>query len=480
MSASVAQAIPPEASATLQAGMWKTIGAIVGVLALPALWFAPLPLEPRAQHAIAIATFMVILWITEVVPHAITGLIGCWLFWAFQVAPVRTAFGGFSTSEAPWFLLGALLIGTMVSESGLARRVAYSILAHVGTSFSRVLLAFLVTNFLMTFMIPAGPPRVILLGTIALGAVASYGLDNKSNVAKALILAVTFSATLNDKTILGSTPAILARSLIVEHGHVPVYWSQWLIAYAPLGIANLLLVWWLMLRLYPPETKDLPGGVDFLRRRAGELGPWTAREKRAAFWIIAAVGLWMTDFVHHVSPAIIGLGVGLATVLPGIGALDTADLKKINFYILLFMGTALSMAEVLRDTGAVRVLSEVMLAVVSPWVHSVFDSTVFLYWSAFVAHLLLASETSMISVTMPVVMDVSLKTGLDPLAVGLVWSFATGGKLFIYQSLVLIAGYTFGCYGAHDVLKIGAFFLIVQWLLLLLIVPLYWPLLGIG
>jgi di/tricarboxylate transporter len=60
-----------------------------------------------------------------------------------------------------------------------------------------------------------------------------------------------------------------------------------------------------------------------------------------------------------------------------------------------------------------------------------------------------------------------------------VWSYSTGGKLFIYQSLVLIAGYSFGCYTARDVFKIGLFFLITQSILLLVLVPFYWPLLGI-
>ncbi|MGH9784580.1 MAG: hypothetical protein ACRD88_10365 [Terriglobia bacterium] len=32
----------------------------------------------------------------------------------------------------------------------------------------------------------------------------------------------------------------------------------------------------------------------------------------------------------------------------------------------------------------------------------------------------------------------------------------------------------------RDVFRISAFFLIVDWVLLLLIVPLYWPLIGIG
>src|SRR3990167_7793072 len=131
-------------------GRAKIIGGVLGILLLPTLWFAPLPLEPRAQHALAIAGFMVVFWITEVLPHAMTGLLGCWLFWTLQVAPIRTAFGGFSSSEAPWFLLGALLIGVMVTESGLARRLAFTILSLVGSSFSHILLAFIITNFILT------------------------------------------------------------------------------------------------------------------------------------------------------------------------------------------------------------------------------------------------------------------------------------------------------------------------------------------
>ncbi|HEY7680562.1 MAG TPA: SLC13 family permease [Terriglobia bacterium] len=464
---------------SLPLGRGKLLGAVLGILALPVFWYIPLPLEPRAQHALAITAFMVIFWIVEVVPHAVTGLLGCWLFWSLQVAPIRTAFSGFSSSEAPWFLLGALLIGLMVTESGLAKRLAFTILSLVGSSFSRILLAFILTNLVMTVLIPAGPPRVILLCTIVLGALTSFGVDHKSNIAKALIIGVVFSATLNDKTILASTPAILARSLIMEHGHVPVYWSQWLIAYAPLGLANIFAIWWLMMRLYPPEKKELPGGQAYLRQQLEVLGPWNALEKRAAFWTFTAVVLWATDRFHGVSPAVIGLGVGLAASLPGIGVLTMESMKKLNFFIVLFMGTALSMAEVLRETGAVQVLSDSLFRFIAPLIQNTNDSTIILYWTAFVAHLVLASETSMIAVSMPLVMNFALVNQLDPLALGFVWSFATGGKLFIYQSLVLIAGHTFGAYDARDILKVGVFFLFVEWLLLLLIVPLYWPLIGI-
>lgn len=453
-------------------------GAVLGIAALPALWFAPLPLAPSAQHALAIASFMVIFWITEAIPHAITGLVGCWLFWALGVVPSHTAFSGFS-SEAPWFLLGALLLGLMVTETGLARRLAFTILSGVGTYYPHILLGLILTDFLMTFMIPAGPPRVILLGTIVLGVVASFGLDGKSNVGRGAILAITFSATLFDKTIIGSTPSILARSLIEEHGHVPVYWTQWFIAYFPLDVINILAAWWLILRLYPPEKSHLPGGQEFLRRQRQALGPWTAPEKRAAIITILAVGLWATDFIHHISPAVVGLGAGLVATLPGLGVLKVEDFRKLHYSIFFFMGTAIGMGGALRETKALEVLSSTLFGFMTPYIHNVLHSTVLLYWAAFAAHLVLASETAMIATSMPLVMNFGLQHHLSPLALGMVWSFATGGKLFIYQSLVLIAGYSFDCFTARDVFRIGLFFLIAESLLLLLIVPLYWPLIGI-
>lgn len=460
-------------------GKGKFLGTALGVLALPFLWFAPLPLEPPAQHALAISALMVIFWIVEPVPHAVTGLLGCWLFWALEVVPEQTVFSGF-TSEAPWFLLGALFIAAMVTESGLARRIAYTMLARVGTSYSRILLAFVLTDFVMTFLVPAGPPRVILLGAIILGVVASFGLDSKSNVARGLMLAMVFAATQFDRVVLGSTPAILARSLIVEHGHVEVYYSQWFIAYLPATIVYIFSIWWLVSRLYPPEKSHLPGGKEFIQEQLRNLGPWSSREKRAMAWTAIAIAVWATDFLHHVSPAVVGLGIGLAATIPGIGVLKMDDLRKVNFLVFLFMGTTISMGGALRETHALDLLSNSVFGFVSPMIHSTFSSAVVLYWVAFASHLILASQTANIAVTMPVLMNYADANGLDALGVGLIWSFSAAGKLFIYQSLVLIAGYTFNCYSGKDVLRISAFFLILDWVLLILMAQFYWPLLGIG
>jgi di/tricarboxylate transporter len=232
--------------------------------------------------------------------------------------------------------------------------------------------------------------------------------------------------------------------------------------------------------MFPPETSELPGGIAFIRQERARLGRWTASEKKAAFWIVLAVSIWATDFIHHLNPAIVGLGVGLVATFPLVGVLTKEQIGKINFLIVLFMGSTISMAGVLRETGAVRVLADALFGYIGPVITTTFHSTLILYWAAFIAHLVLASETAMVSISIPALMEFALNNGLNPLVVGMLWTFAVGGKLFIYQSLVLIAGYSFGCFNARDVLRLGIVFLLVENLMLLVLVPFYWPLIGIG
>src|SRR5260370_25582379 len=153
-----------ETSRTIQ------IGRAAAVVIPIALWFAPLPLERPAQKAIAVTSFMIIAWITHALDHAVTGLIGCYLFWALGVAKVEIAFGGFSSST-PWFLFGAVLFGTMAAKSGLGRRLAYLVMRGVGDTYPRLLLGLIISDFLLTFPLPSGIARVVIMAAVAIGLI---------------------------------------------------------------------------------------------------------------------------------------------------------------------------------------------------------------------------------------------------------------------------------------------------------------------
>ena len=445
----------------------------------PAIWFAPVGLEPTTRHALAIATLMIVAWITQAAEYALAGLVGCFLFWALHVTTFSVAFGGFANDTA-WFLFGALLLGTVATRSGVARRLAYLVMLRVGITYPRILLGLIVTDLLLTLVVPSGIARVVILAAIALGLAEAFGAGRGSNVARGMFLVITYTANIFDKMIIAGAASITARGLIERVGEVEVLWSLWALAFLPCSLLTVLVAWRLTIWLYPPESVTLARGYDYLEDELRRMGPWSALERRSAILIAAAVLLWVTDFLHHVSPAVIGIGAGLLALLPHVGVLETEDMKRLNYLPVFFVATAVSMGGVLEATKALDVLTGVAFAFMQPLMTNIFTTTVVMYWTAFVYHFFLASEISMLATSIPLVMGLAKAQAMSPLLLGMIWTFAAGGKLFVYQSGVLVVGYSYGYFAPRDLLRIGLALTIAEFVILLLLVPFYWPLLGIA
>ena len=451
---------------------------IICVVAPLLFWFAPLPLDPVIQHAFAISLFMLLAWITEAIDHAVAGLIGCFLFWALGVVRFNVAFSGFANDTA-WFLFGATLIGMMASKSGLARRLAYHVMLRVGTTYPRILLGLVVTDFILTIVVPSGIARVAIMAAIVLGLIEAFRLQPGSNGARGMFLIVTYTAALFDKMIIAGASSIMARGMIERVGGVEVQWSQWFIAFLPCHVLTVLAAWLFTLWLFPPEKTELAAGESYLKEELGKLGPFSTMEIRAALLLGCATLLWVTDFIHHISSAKIGLGIGLAALLPVVGLLNVEDLKKLNYLPVFFVAAALGMAQVLIATKGLDLLTDVMFSWMQPFMTDTFASTVVLYWTAFFYHIALSSDIAMLGTSMPLLMNFAKSHGLSPLALGMVWVFGSGGKIFVYQSAVLIVGYSFGYFRSRDLLRIGLLLTIVEFVAIILIVPFYWPIIGI-
>jgi di/tricarboxylate transporter len=69
---------------------------------------------------------------------------------------------------------------------------------------------------------------------------------------------------------------------------------------------------------------------------------------------------------------------------------------------------------------------------------------------------------------------------LNALSLGMVWTFSSGATIFMYQNAVLIVGYSYGYFTSKDLFRLGLWITFIDSLLLLIIVPFYWPLIGIG
>lgn len=457
----------------------KLLGRIVTVVIPVAFWFTPFALDKTAKHALAITIFMILAWITEAMDHAITGFVGCTLYWMLGVVKFPSAFSGFA-NDTTWFLFGATLIGLMAMKTGLARRVAYLIMLVVGNSYARILLGLIIVDYVLTYFVPSAISRLVIVAAIALGLMEILGVGKGSNVGRGMFMILTYVANIFDKMILAGASSLTAKGLMEKVGQIPVSWGGWAYAFLPCGILTIFIAWRLALWLYPPEIKQLPGGAAYFRQELAKMGPWSAAEMKTAFLLVLALGLWLTDSRHpNLSASMVGMAVGLIGALPGIGVLDVEDVKKVNYLPVFFVAAAISMGDVLVATKSLDVLTNVMFNWMTPLIHGVFGSTTVLYWTAFTYHLFLASEISMLGTSIPLVMKFALAKHLSPLILGMIWTFGAGAKIFVYQSGVMIVGYAYGYFETKDMFKVGLWMSIIEYLILLGMVALYWPMIGL-
>ncbi len=331
-------ATPEERSAS-----WRLIFSVICVVVPVAIWFAPLAVPHAAKGAMAVTSFMILAWMTNVMEYGAAGVIGCVLFWALGVAKFETAFSGF-VSDTPWFLVGAILLGEAANKTGIPQRIGAFVVTRVGTSYSRLLLGLIITTFLLTFVVPSGSARIVIMAAIAIGVINVFGVGKGSNIGRAIFLCITYTAAIFDKMIIAGAGAITARGIIVKVGGVNVSWGLWFIAYLPCALLTIWASWRFALWVFPPEVENLDGRMDQLKDKLRASVPWNSMALKSSILSGLAIILWLTDFIHHVSPTMIALLLAMAAFLPGIDILNAKDMERTNLLPFFFVAAALGMS----------------------------------------------------------------------------------------------------------------------------------------
>src|SRR2546426_10119485 len=115
-----------EAAPARERDWWKLATLILCTAVSLSVFLVPMEISAAAYKALAVTVWMILLWIFAPIDHAITGLAGCVLYWVTGAVNFETAFSGYSR-DTPWFLFGAIIFGSVAAQTGLARRLAYSV-----------------------------------------------------------------------------------------------------------------------------------------------------------------------------------------------------------------------------------------------------------------------------------------------------------------------------------------------------------------
>lgn len=155
-------------------------------------------------------------------------------------------------------------------------------------------------------------------------------------------------------------------------------------------------------------------------------------------WLLAAVGLWLTDTIHGIDIGWVSVGVTIGMALPVVGNLvGGSQIKEVNLNTLLFLCASMAIGSVGTKTGMSFFLAGRLLPA------HLGDSLAGLFLvigaACILLHLLLGSIMAVFSLAVPALLTIT--AGVSPLAVGLlVYVLTVGQWFFPYQSLSLTIG----------------------------------------
>jgi sodium-dependent dicarboxylate transporter 2/3/5 len=412
-------------------------GFVAAPLVFAALWCAPLDLTPPAQRLAALLAAVVVLWISEALPMAMTAFLGVAMTVPLGIATPTDAFAPFA-DPLIFLFIGSFILAQAIFFHGLDRRFAFAILGLPGVAArpARVLVAYAGVACAISMWISNTATVAMLLpiGLSLLAVLDAYG-ETSARYGAALILSTSFGASIGGiGTPVGTAPNLIGLGFLRRATGVDVPFFTWM----TLGLPVVLVLIAVSLSSLARDARA-PGGrsevhlAGAIARERRAIGPWTAGQRNTVIafgltvlgWVLPgllAVVLGTDDPAYRwmqatlPEPVVALLGAGLLFVLP-IDArrleftLPWREAVKIEWWIVFLYGGGIALGTLAFKTGLAEALGHALTSTLG-----VQSSLGLIVTSTALATVLseTTSNTASANMVVPVVIAFARSAGIDP------------------------------------------------------------------
>lgn len=355
----------------------------LALLAPGAAWWLghALPYEQRALAAIFALT--VALWVTELMPLAVTALLSTALLVLFADVNEKTAFAAYGDPIIPLFI-GSFLLAKAMEVTGLSERIAWWALRNrwAAGSAGRLLLAAGALSCAVSLFVSNTATAAMLL-PIAKTVIASMQAE-KTRFAIALLLMLTWGSSVAVGLPVGTPPNLIGIGLIERVTGRQISFLEWAAFGMPITIVMVGIAWLLLRILDLREPVDTTGAVIAAERRYRALPPMRASERATMVSFFVALFLWVApdalavgsqlltggtsnavDWMRaHITPTVAALaGASLLFILPAHDRRSQRTLTwkegaRIDWGVILLFGGGIALGQAMFASGLANTLGE--------------------------------------------------------------------------------------------------------------------------
>ena len=403
--------------------------SIVSALSIPVIWFMTLPetaetagtvvMDTDARVTLVVFAVAVWMWVFSAVSDTFVALSAASVLVLLGIISADALFSPLG-SETIWLLIGAFIISSAVTRSGLALRVTVRI--SVGISSPRILVHVLTFATVLTaFVVPATSGRAALILPVFLAFSAVLPAWLLRVLAITLPSVVLFSAV---ASLIGAGAHLITEQILLDQGLEGFSFTRWLLLGLPFALFSSHLAAEIILLALSDDKQRAQQLVitEKALNRGKAQEPIGAKELRSLLVLGGVVILWFTESIHHIPPAMVAVLGALLAASPYIGTVDLAEaVRKIPWSLLLFMAATIAISQALTESGAVEILASSLLQGLNG---TMFVLVVIVVSAA--AHLVIQSRSARSAVLIPIVVALAPAVGVNPVAAAFISTAAAG------------------------------------------------------
>ncbi len=476
----------------------KKYGLIAGIIVGVLIWLLPTPAGMTVvQHKLlSIFGGAVVLWITIGVSFATSTLMIVTLlyFWVGNLDGKVNAAGklirqtaftmsGFSSS-ALWLLVTGFIISIAMVQTGVARRVALNMMRMFGKTPMGATFAPMVANLIIAPLTPSNTARTAAMLPIIEGVAQAYKIKPaESNFGKGLFLANTFASNITASAFLtGTIPNPVAIGMIVAAVGTSALttWGYWALAALPTNLLVLFAAMWIPLKLFPPEMKAIPGGLDYIDDELKQMGPMSANEKKAILYFLLALCLWATDMWHKFNSAYVAFLVSVLILCPVIGVLTWQQAQKgIPWELFVYFGGVITLSDCLMKTKAFEWVIKGLIGALGLGNISMLPLLIILMGFTIFSHAIWSTTTAMAGVMIPIYIGLAQTFNFPVAGFVLPLAILMGYALFLpFNTMGNIIMFGAGYFTVPEQIKASCAVGLAAWILWAITAVAWFPIIG--
>jgi len=417
--------------------------------------------------ALIIVGVAIVLFITEAIPLPVTAMGAAFAMAIFGVISFGDAVAGFG-HDVPMILIGSLIMGEALLETGAANKFGAGIIRAVGTN-QRI---FTTAVFVITSLLSAFMSNTVLVATmmpvVAAAAAASGGKITKKHTYMAIGIAANMGGSL---TLIATSTNLLGQAILVESGEAGMTLFDLTLGSIPRIILIALFYFTVGHKIqekvfnFTEPVTEVEASPEKGAKNASSLKMWLT---------IAIFALMVVGFVSSIwTLGTVAMVAALACI--SLRCISIKDaFRRIDWSSVWLVAGSLGFAAGLERSGAGALIAETAIGFLGSDISAFSLLIIFTILAIVMANLM--SSTATISILGPIGVFMFRDLGYEPrmLIMALIWSinlaFATPvGTPPI--TMTLAGGYRF-----TDYVKVGGLLVIICTIITILTYPIIFQL----